>query len=227
MCGRYTIRFPARFDAALFGVREWPALSPRFNIAPGTAVPLIRLDAGRRELTSARWGLIPSWARDATIGSKLTNARAETLAEKPSFRTAWKLRRALLPADGFYEWQNVAGSPTKRPWFIAMADDAPFALGALWEDWRSPDGAALVSCTVITTESNALMRQIHHRMPVIVPRASWGEWLGDSPGASQGAAPPTELLASYPEREMRAVRVSTYVNAVMRDDARCVLPVVD
>ena len=227
MCGRYTIRFPARMDAELFGVREWPLLPARFNIGPSSMVPLVRQDDGERDVVMARWGLIPAWAKDPAIGNKLANARGETLLEKPSFRSAWKARRGLLPADGFYEWQKVPGTATKQPWLLTLAGDAPFALGALWETWRAPDGESLVTCAVITTASNELMAPIHERMPVIVPRAEWSEWLGERVGERVGAAagaPPAALVASYPANEMRAVRVSTYVNAVSRDDARCVEP---
>lgn len=225
MCGRYTIRFPDRFDTRLFGVIEWPALGPRFNIAPGHEVPLIRLGPAGREAVLARWGLVPSWAKDPAIGDRLANARGETLAEKPSFRSAWKSRRGLLPADGFYEWQKVAGATTKQPWLIGMANDAPFALGALWETWRAPTGDSLVSVTVITTGPNELMRTIHERMPLIVPRTSWTEWLGE--GASTGTPAPAELVMPYSAGEMRATRVSTYLNAVGRDDERCAEPLAD
>ena len=225
MCGRYTIRFPERFDAGLFGVADWPDLAPRFNIAPGTDVPLVRIGSAGREGTMARWGLVPSWAKDASIGDRLANARGETLAEKPSFRGAWKARRGLLPADGFYEWQKVAGVKGKQPWFIHLPGDEPFALGAIWETWRTPDGDSLLSCAAITTSPNDLMRPIHDRMPVLVPRASWSAWLGE--GAGTGALAPVDLVGPYPAGEMRARRVSTYVNAVSRDDARCVEPLPD
>ncbi|MBI2796244.1 MAG: SOS response-associated peptidase [Gemmatimonadetes bacterium] len=225
MCGRYTIRFPDRFDARLFGVGEWPDLGPRFNIAPGQDVPLVRVGPLGREVVMARWGLVPGWAKDAGIGEKLANARGETLAEKPSFRGPWKSHRGLLPADGFYEWQKSPGVTGKQPWFIRRADDAPFALGALWETWRTPDGDALVSCTVITTEPNELMRPIHDRMPVIVPREGWTRWLGD--GAARGTPPPADLVAPCPAGELRAHRVSTYVNATSRDDAPCVEPLAE
>ena len=170
----------------------------------------------------ARWGLIPSWAKDPAIGNKLANARGETLAEKPSFRSAWATRRGLLPADGFYEWQKIAGAKAKQPWFITLVDDAPFAIGAIWETWRAPEGDPLLTCSVITVASNVLRAPIHARMPVIVPRASWARWLGD--GDSRAGVPPSPLVASYPADEMTAWRVSTLVNAPSRDEAQCVVP---
>ncbi|MBI3792603.1 MAG: SOS response-associated peptidase [Gemmatimonadetes bacterium] len=223
MCGRYTIRHPQRLDPALFGAEGVGVPVARYNIAPGQAVPLVRSVGGSRALTMAQWGLIPSWAKDPAIGGKLANARGETLAEKPSFRSAWKARRGLMPADGFYEWQKVPGARSKQPWFIAMADDAPFALGALWETWREPDGAHRVTCCVITTEPNDVMRPIHERMPVIVPRDGWARWLGEAGGVS----PPDDLLAPYDASPMRAWPVSTMVNAPTRDDPRMVEPLAE
>ena len=222
MCGRYTLRHPQRLDPAVFGVDSWPALVPRHNIAPGTAVLLVRSVDGTRAATMAQWGLIPSWAKDPSIGDRLANARGETLAEKPSFRASWKTRRALMPADGFFEWQKLAGAKPKQPWYITMADEAPFALGALWESWRSTEGATVLSCCVITTEPNALMQPIHERMPVIVPREGWARWLGGA--GVQERAPPRELLAPYPAEGMTAWKVSPLVNAPGREDARVVEP---
>lgn len=222
MCGRYTLRHPQRLDPAVFGVDAWPVLVPRHNIAPGTEVLLVRDVEGTRAATLAQWGLIPSWAKDPSIGDRLANARGETLAEKPSFRSAWKARRALMPADGFFEWQKVEGASTKQPWYLTMADGAPFALGALWESWRSSEGATVISCCVITTVPNALMQPIHERMPVIVPRQAWARWLGG--GDATGAPPPSELLAPYVADGMTAWKVSTLVNAPGREDARVVEP---
>ena len=221
MCGRYTLRHPQRLDPSVFGVGAWPVLTPRHNIAPGQEVLIVRAVGGTRAATMARWGLVPSWAKDPAIGDRLANARGETLGEKPSFRSAWKSRRALMPADGFYEWQKVSGSKTKQPWFISMTTGEPFALGALWESWRSPEGSPLTSCCVITTEPNALMATIHERMPVIVPQASWDRWLGEAV-----AAPPADLLGAYAADAMIAWHVSTLVNAPGREDPRLVEPLV-
>ena len=223
MCGRYTVRHPQRLDLSLLGIDDLPPMTPRFNIAPGQNVLVVREVAGERTAGWARWGLIPSWAKDPAIGDRLANARGETLAEKPSFRSAWKARRTLMPADGLYEWQKVPGTTRKQPWFISLVDDEPFALGALWESWRAPDGTNVTSCCVITTEPNHVMRPIHERMPVIVPAASWSAWLdGDAT-----AAPPTELLRPFASGPMRAWPVSTMVNAPSRDDPRMVEPLLD
>jgi putative SOS response-associated peptidase YedK len=219
MCGRYTIRHPQRLDAALLGADPLPGLVPRYNVAPGTAVPLLRSVDGSRAVAAATWGLIPAWAKDPAIGAKLANARGETVAEKPSFRSAWKARRGLMLADAFYEWQAVPGQKRKQPWCIAMADDAPFGLGALWESWRAPDGTWRLTCCVITTSPNDVMAPIHERMPVIVPRDQWARWLGEA-----GGAPPAELVAPYAASPMRAWPVSTAVNAPTRDDATLVAP---
>ncbi len=223
MCGRYTIRHPQRLDPALFGVDVLPVSAPRYNIAPGQEVLVVRSVAGSHAAGLATWGLIPSWAKDPAIGTKLANARGETLAEKPSFRSAWKARRALLPADGYYEWQVIAGSKTKQPWLITMDDDEPFALGGLWESWRAPDGTTRVTTTVITTNANEATARIHHRMPVIVPRSVWGAWLGDD----SVPAPPTGLIRPYDASRMRTVPVRTWVNVPSHDDPRCAEPLDD
>lgn len=221
MCGRYTLRHPLRLDPALFGVASFPPMPPRYNIAPGQEVLVVRAVDGTRAAGAARWGLVPSWATDPAIGHKLANARGETVAEKPSFRSAWKMRRALLPADGYYEWQILPGVKAKQPWFITLAGDTPFAMGALWESWRAPDGTTVVTTTVITTEANAATSHIHHRMPVIVPQREWARWLGAEHGT---AALSAELLRPWEGDSMRTVRVSPWVNAPAHDDPRCVEP---
>jgi putative SOS response-associated peptidase YedK len=159
-----------------------------------------------------RWGLIPSWAKDASIGNKLANARAETVAEKPAFRSAFKRRRCLIPASGFYEWKPVAGR--KQPYYIRPADDGLFAFAGLYEVWSSPEGL-LHTCTVLTTDANALMREIHNRMPVIVAPEDYRRWLdpGNTTGAGLG-----KLLAPYPAEHMLAYPVSTRVNNARNED---------
>ncbi len=219
MCGRYTIRHPQRLDPALFGVDVIPMDAPRYNIAPGQEVLVIRSVRGARAARLATWGLVPSWATDPAIGHKLANARGETLADKPSFRDAWRARRALLPADGYFEWQVIAGAKQKQPWLITLEDDEPFALGGLWESWRSPEGVTRLTTTVITTDANDATAHIHDRMPVIVPRASWGAWLRD-----EGDVPPAALITPYVATPMRTVRVSTWVNVTAHDDVKCVEP---
>ncbi len=223
MCGRYTLRRPQRIDPKLLGVDELPALEPRFNIAPGEDIMLVRSRRGAREASLAHWGLIPAWAEDPKIGNRMANARAESLDEKASFRTAWRSRRGLVVADGFYEWRAMPGTKRKQPYFVHLEDDEPFAFGALWETWR-PRGDAraewVVSCSIITTEPNSLLAGIHDRMPVIIARRDWARWLGDS----NGATPPSDLLGSYPAEGMRAHPVSTRVNTPANDDAACIEP---
>lgn len=225
MCGRFTLTDPTRLDAQAIGAAlltsALPQLTPRFNIAPSQPVLLVRQreDGAGREVVLARWGLIPSWAKDPAIGNRLANARGETLAEKPSFRTAWKRRRGLVLADGFYEWQVVPGQAAKQPWWIHRKDGAPFAFGALWETWHPHGGGdAVVSCTLITTEPNALMAPIHDRMPVILAWAEGERWLS-SP------SPPSDLLKPCAPDLWEGVRVSTRVNRPQHDTPDCVTPV--
>jgi putative SOS response-associated peptidase YedK len=216
MCGRYELHSHPAAIALAFGLAHPPELHPRYNIAPMTDVPIVRINAaGERELVRMRWGLVPRWAKDPSIGAKLINARGETIADKPSFRTAYRRHRCLLPADGFYEWQPVGGAaqPHKQPMHIGMKDGAPFGFGGLFERWLSADGEVLDSCTIVTTEANALLRPIHDRMPVIIAPDQYARWL-DPAGADV-----LDLIAPYPPAAMAAYPVSTRVNNVRHDDA--------
>lgn len=229
---------PAQAMQRLFGfmgpLPNWPA---RYNIAPTQLVPIVRLapaggegdgagerSAPKRELVQARWGLVPFWAKDAAIGAKMINARAEGIAEKPAFRAAFRARRCLVPADGFFEWRATPRG--KRPYWVGLkggtSDEPPlFAFAGLWERWtKAPDGAPLESCTIVTTEANALLRPIHGRMPVIVAPADYASWL-DPAAPLQGAL---ELLKPYPAEAMTLHPVSTRVNSVRFDDALCIAP---
>jgi len=228
MCGRYSLTSPVEAMRRLFGFMGAPPNLPaRFNIAPTQQVPIIRIGAGRsgeRELASLRWGLIPFWAKDASLGAKLINARAEGLAEKPSFRAAFRARRCLVPADGFYEWQ--ASEQGKRPYRIGLTGGAAealplFAFAGLWERWeKAPDGVPVESCTIVTTEANALLRPIHGRMPVILAPETYGTWLDPKTPAKEALA----LLGPYPAEAMMAYPVSTRVNNVRNDDPLCIAP---
>lgn len=221
MCGRYTLRRPQRIDPKLLGLEELPPLDPRFNIAPGENILMVRSRDGRREASLVKWGLIPSWAKDPSVGNRMINARAESLAGKPSFRNAWTSRRGLVLADGFYEWQAMPGTKRRQPYFVSMKDDAPFAFGALWEAWKPRrDGDWTISCSLITTRPNALMEGIHDRMPVIIAPGDYARWLGET----GGSAPPDDLLEPYPADSMRAHPVSTRVNAPANDDEQCIEP---
>ncbi|MEE4272390.1 MAG: SOS response-associated peptidase [Thermoanaerobaculales bacterium] len=220
MCGRYTLTVDASLLAELFELEPPAGLAPRYNIAPTQIVPIVRHDADdAREWAEARWGLIPPWAKDITIGSRLINARAETAAEKPSFRVAFASRRCLVPTDGFYEWVKTPGG--KLPHHIRFADRRPFAFAGLWETWNSPGGDTVESYTILTTTPNALVAPLHTRMPVILDPARYDEWLQPAPLSPALA---DELLVPYPGDGLEAVPVSTAVNSVANDDPRCIEP---
>lgn len=196
---------------------------PRFNVAPTQPIAVVRLRPGAapplRELTPLRWGLIPGWAKDPSIGNRLINARSETAAAKPAFRAAFRRRRCLIPADGFYEWQRQGKA--KQPCFIQMADELPFGMAGLWETWEGPDNSLVESCTILTTEPNALMEPIHDRMPVILPREAYDEWLRSEPGSSESLQ---HLLVPYDARRMKAHPVSTFVNRPTNEGPECIAP---
>lgn len=177
MCGRFAFYSPAEATAALFGVNGAPPVEPRFNIAPTQYVAAVRDGSDKqRELVMLRWGLVPFWAKDPAIGNRMINARAETVAEKPAYRAAYRHRRCLVLADGFYEWHRAGD--TKVPWFISLASDEPFALAALWEQWHDKEsGDALQTTTLLTTGANDFMAPLHHRMPVILDPESADTWL--------------------------------------------------
>lgn len=177
MCGRFAFYSPHQAVTDIFGVDFPLAIEPRFNIAPSQFIVVLRTGTqGRLEPAVLKWGLIPSWAKDPRIGNRMINARAETVHEKPSFRAAFKRRRCVIIADGFYEWRKDDGG--KTPYFISMQNDAPFAMAGLWEYWQGEDGAALETCTIITTASNDVMLPLHHRMPVILSPAKAAHWSG-------------------------------------------------
>lgn len=219
MCGRYTLRKPTQLKDE-FGVAAVPQdLAPRYNICPGQDVPVVLEDDGR-ELAMVRWGLIPFWAKDPAIGNKLINARGESVADKPSFRQAYRKRRCLIPADGFYEWQGKR--PPKTPMHIRFSSGALFALAGLWESWRAPDGEMVRTCTIITTTPNALLEPIHSRMPVILPPEAYAAWLGEEAVAADALS---ALLAPFPPEGMEAFDVSRLVNSPANDSPACVEPV--
>jgi putative SOS response-associated peptidase YedK len=177
MCGRFTlVADPNDLREAFPWVNIPDGINPRYNVAPSQPVAVIPND-GKNRLDFFTWGLIPSWAKDPAIGNRMINARAETLIEKPSFRTAFRRRRCLIPADGFFEWKVEPGRKTKTPMYIRLKSGKPFALAGLWERWDSPDGSTIFSCTIITTQPNELMQVIHNRMPVILPPQAYSLWL--------------------------------------------------
>ena len=232
MCGRYTLTTPSELIADVFGVDPAIELSPRYNIAPTQSVPVVRAQRTQdRQLDLLRWGLIPSWARDPAIGNRMINARAETAAEKPSFRSAFRNRRCLVVTDGFYEWKRLAGSRAKQPCWIHRTDGAPFAFAGLWESWQpssdSGDGGArqrttaVESFTIITTTPNDLMKPIHDRMPVILPAESWDTWLDADNTDTDGLQ---ALLRPSRETGFEARKVGTHVNSPRNDDPGCIAP---
>ena len=219
MCGRYTLRTPVEKLAEEFGFEATSVeLPPKYNVAPTQEVAAVLSEGGERHLELLRWGLIPSWADDPGIGSRMINARAETAPEKPSFRRAFRERRCLIPADGFYEWKRTNG--TKQPYCIRMREGRPFAFAGLWESWKDDGGPEIRSCAILTTAPNALAGEIHDRMPVILPAGSYDAWLDPEAEKEELVA----LLAPYPEAEMEAYPVSRFVNSPSNNDPRCIEP---
>jgi len=219
MCGPFTLRTPTADLIEIFEVARGFELTPRYNIAPTQPIPAIRQapHGEGRELVILRWGLIPSWAKEPGAVPLLINARAETAAEKPAFRAALRRRRCLVPADGFYEWQQT---PPKQPYHMRRRDGQPFALAALWERWGGPAGI-IESCALLTTEANELMAPFHHRMPVILDPPEFDLWLDPE---VQDLGLVQSLLRAYPAEAMVAYPVGSHVNNARNDDAQCVLP---
>lgn len=216
MCGRFTQRKDKAQIAEHYGVTEdFFEVTPRYNIAPTQLVAAINQ---QRQLVGLRWGLIPSWAKDLAIGNKLINARAETLLEKPSFRTALAKRRCLIPADGYYEWKKEGSG--KQPYLFHRRDDGLFSLAGLWETWQAPTGERIQSCTIITTEPNELAATVHNRMPAILKPSDEALWL--DPDARVPDL--VQLLGPYPDDELEAYPVSKAVNSPGRDEAEMIEP---
>ena len=213
MCGRFTLSQSAEAIASVFQLNQVPTIEPRYNIAPTQPVAtVLQTSAHERQFQLLRWGLIPTWAKDATMGSRLINARAETVAEKPSFRSAFRHRRCLVIADGFYEWRRQDGK--KQPFYFRMQNQQPFAFAGLWEHWQDPKGEAIDSCTILTTEANELLQQIHERMPVILNPKDYELWLDPT---VQKLEQLQQLLQPYSSTAMTSYPVSTKVNKPTND----------
>jgi putative SOS response-associated peptidase YedK len=206
--------------AEAFQIDNVSDIKPRYNIAPTQSVLTVLQPpaSANRQGKMLHWGLIPSWAKDRKMASKLINARAETVAEKPAFRSAFRKRRCLVVADGFYEWQQQENKKQKQPFYFRLSDGEPFAFAGLWEHWQDATGEEIESCTVLTTEANDLMRPIHNRMPVILEPKNYDLWLEEAtkPELLQ------PLLHPYPTEEMTAYPVSTVVNKPVNDSAECI-----
>lgn len=217
MCGRYTLATPVGRLAEEFGFDSSSTeFRTSYNVAPTRQVPVVLAEGGKRRLEMLRWGLVPSWADDPGIGARMINARSETAPEKPSFRRAFRDRRCLIPADGFYEWKRENGG--KQPYYFRMQGGRPFAFAGLWESWTK-DGE-IRSCAILTTAANEVVAGIHERMPVILPSRHYEAWL--DPEAERDEL--TDLLVPYPGDDLETYPVSRFVNSPGNDDPRCIEP---
>ncbi len=219
MCGRFTLRTPLGLLVEQFMLQHSLPFTPRYNIAPTQNVLAVRSEQGERSPVLLHWGLIPAWAKDTKIGYSTINARADTLATKPAFRTALKKRRCLIPADGYYEW--LKEGKIKQPYLYEVDGGQPFAFAGLWEQWWGPNhqsSTPLESCTIITTEANDLARQVHDRMPVILDAVDYDVWLDP---ANQDAESLRYLFDPFPADRMTVRAVSTYVNNAKHEGVEC------
>lgn len=218
MCGRFTSLLSPELLESVYGVRPPASLAPRYNIAPTQRVHIVREDdAGSRECAEARWGLVPHWAKDLSLGNKLFNARCETVAEKSSFRNAIRHRRCIVPASGFFEWAETPKG--KVPYYITAREGSPFSIAGIWENWKTPGGGMLESCTLLTTEANSLMATIHERMPVILQPSDFEAWLDRSVTDSQELQ---RFYQPYPAELMQEWPVSTFINSPVHNSYECI-----
>lgn len=220
MCGRYTLHHKPEEIEERFDVEpDLRLLAPRYNIAPSQIIPVIR-HAESKEMAGCKWGLIPFWARDPKIGNNLINAKAETIAEKPSFKRAFAKRRCLIPADGFYEWQKRGKAPS-QPMYIRRRDGGLFAFAGLWEEWKSPEGEPIETCTIITVEPNELLSKIHNRMAAILRPGDEAAWIDPKSGVDDLL----QMLRPYDSDELEAIPVSRAVNSPAHDSAALIAPI--
>ena len=227
MCGRYTLTASGEDVADLFALEDVPALLPRYNLAPTQEAAVVRVVAPRapRTLDLLRWGLIPYWAQDPAIGNRMINARAESVAEKPSYRDSFQRRRCLIPADGFYEWKKAGKA--KQPYLIRRRDRRPFAFAGLWSTWRdrnTPNAVPRETFTILTTSPNDLLRPLHDRMPVILDPTDFAPWLDP---ANRHAAALQALLQPAPVDAWETLPVRTVVNSPAHDAPDCIEPLLD
>jgi putative SOS response-associated peptidase YedK len=218
MCGRYALKTSVPEIARILGASESVEFPPSYNVAPTRKVPVCRVsETGAREIALLRWGLVPHWARAVDDKYRMINARAESVASKPAFRTPFRRRRCLVPADGYYEWKAIG--KRKQPYFICMQDEAPFFLAGLWDRWGKGEDERVDSFTIVTTTANDSSAEVHERMPVILGPENHEVWLDP---AIQDTAALTPLLGPYAGEGMMLRPVSTYVNSPRNDDPRCV-----
>ena len=236
MCARFTLKTSAVVLGELFELDDVPDLPPRYNIAPSQIIPAVVNEEGHRQMRFFQWGLVPSWAKDPGIAQNLINARAETAPEKPSFRAAFKRRRCLIPADGFFEWSTVdpaaegslfddiapppRGKPIKQPFYFTLPDEGPFAIGGLYEYWEGVDVGPIESCTLLTTEPNELLTPFHIRMPAIIDRENFDIWLDAEPKPAELLL---ALLQPYPNEKLTLRPVTRRMNNPRFDDPEAVV----
>ncbi|MEW5821946.1 MAG: SOS response-associated peptidase [Cyanobacteriota bacterium] len=220
MCGRYTLQDAQEFLEHVFKIFDVPEFIPRYNIAPTQQVAAVRKIANKNQLAFLRWGLIPFWAKDITLSARMINARAESVYDKPSFKAAYKKRRCLIIADGFYEWERVNGK--KQPYYFQLKNSQPFAFAGLWEKWNKTK-QTIESCTIITTTANELMSSIHERMPVIIDSNDYEMWLDSS---FDDINILNTLLRPYPDSKMKMHPVNDRVNSPIYDFSECIAPLV-
>jgi putative SOS response-associated peptidase YedK len=226
VCGRYVQASSPSLLAERFDVEEIrvPELDQRFNITPRSLVPIVAVSKERRVLDVVRWGLVPSWAKDLSIGDRLINARAETIATKPAYKRAFEKRRCIVPADGFYEWRKVPGRKQKQPYFVFRRDREPLAFAGLWEIWHDPDdpdAERIRSCVIVTTRANHTLEGVHDRMPVVLPEEAWGAWLDPGNHDTRALA---ELLVPAPDDVLDLYAVRPLVNRPANDGRELLEP---
>lgn len=221
MCGRITTTTSTTALSAFFDGLRFPQFAPRYNICPTQMVACIRQsESGAREAVELRWGLVPFWSKDLKIGARMINARSETVASKPAFRAAFKSRRCLVIADGFYEWKKIGKA--KQPYYISRADKNPFCMAGLWESWTDksdPNAESIETCTVITTTANDIMQPLHDRMPVILEKDNYDFWLDKEFKDKEKLE---EVLVPYAADELQTYPVSTFVNKAGNDESKCI-----
>jgi len=220
MCGRFVSDISPQQLVELFGLQEVPQLEPRYNLAPSQLAPVVRNQGDHNRLDMLKWGLVPEWAKEPSIGNQMINARAESVAEKPAFRHALKYRRCVVPVSGFYEWQ-LDGEHRKQPWLIRQADHAPLCLAGLWETWKAKDGTLLETFTILTTLANQQLAKIHERMPVILHPDHLNLWLSHNMHDPELLEP---LYQPFPATSLAACKVSDLVNSPHNDSPACCEP---